>query len=230
MEEILMKIPVDFQFRAILILALFLIALVGLKGEEPAAQQQPVVEEQQESEAQTSKQPGSKASMMDELSCETCHGTLKEVAANTTRLYPSGTETDAGKEASRDEAFAFNPHESHYGDMECTQCHKDGETTLYCNTCHSFQVEPRNAMVSVSDEGCLKCHESYEKMAKDITNIYPPIVNTEIRKSCTKWEAFPVNPHESHYGDMKCTQCHSIHGESRLYCNTCHDFKDIDVP
>ena len=78
-----MKIPVNFQFRAILILALFLIALVGLKGEEPAAQQQPVVEEQQESEAQTSQEPGSKASMMDELSCETCHGPGSKYKSNT---------------------------------------------------------------------------------------------------------------------------------------------------
>ncbi|MBW1901858.1 MAG: cytochrome c3 family protein, partial [Deltaproteobacteria bacterium] len=145
-----MKIPANFQKRVTCIMALFLIAIVGFKG-EPAAQQQPVAEEQQAAELQSSKQPGSKTSMMDEFSCETCHGTLKEVAANTTRFYPTGAETNAAKEASKDEAFAINPHESHYGEMECTQCHKNGETTLYCNTCHSFQMEPRNAMVEVSD-------------------------------------------------------------------------------
>ncbi len=225
-----MKIPANFQLRAIFILALFLIAFVCFKGKDPVAQQQPVAGKKQASEAQTSKQSGSKISMMEGFSCETCHGTLEEVAANTTLLYPSGAETDAAKKASTIEAFAINPHKSHYGEMECTQCHKDGETTLYCNTCHSFQVESRNAMVTVSDKGCLKCHESYEKMSKAMTLIFPPFVKTEVRKSCTKWEAFPVNPHESHYGEMKCTQCHSIHGESRLYCNTCHDFRDIDVP
>jgi len=79
-----MKIPVNFQLRAIFISALFLIALVGLKGEEPAAQQQSVAEEQQESEAQTPEQAGSKASTMEDLSCQTCLGTSTEVAANTT--------------------------------------------------------------------------------------------------------------------------------------------------
>lgn len=225
-----MKIPVNFQLRAIFILALFLIAFVCFTGKEPAAQQQPAAGKQQASEAQGAMQPGTKTSMMEGFSCETCHGTLEEVAANTTLFYPRGAETNAAQKASTMEAFAINPHKSHYGEMACTQCHKNGETTLYCNTCHSFQVDPRNTMVTVSDKGCLKCHESYEKMAKVITSIFPPFVKTEIQKSCTKWEAFPINPHESHYGEMKCTQCHSIHGESRLYCNTCHDFRGIDVP
>ena len=77
-----------------------------------------------------------------------------------------------------------------------------------CRDCH-LTDSPK---VKASSEQCLECHGSYEDVAE------------------LTMEAFPVNPHNSHYGNMKCTQCHVIHGRSVLYCNTCHFFPDVKVP
>lgn len=38
-----------------------------------------------------------------------------------------------------------------------------------------------------------------------------------------------VNPHDSHQGyGLDCSSCHSAHGQSMMYCNTCHDFEVPD--
>lgn len=35
-----------------------------------------------------------------------------------------------------------------------------------------------------------------------------------------------VNPHDSHQGyALDCSSCHSAHGQSMMYCNTCHDYQ-----
>jgi hypothetical protein len=196
----------------------------------PPREQQAVVLEQPTPETPSSKELADKYAMMEDISCEKCHGTLEQVAANTTPLFPGGVETVLARAACETQVFPINPHKSHYGEMKCTQCHKDGETTLYCNTCHAFQVEAQSTMMEISDKSCLECHETYEKMAAVMTESFPAHVKMEIQKAFAKQEAFPVNPHESHYEKMKCTQCHRIHGESRLYCNTCHDFTGIEVP
>jgi len=238
-----MKIPFDVQKHVIFIVGLFFsIAFVSCGDEEPMKAEQPVANassqgqqaagpEQATSDTAVSEPLGRKYAMMEEATCETCHGTLEEVAANTTRLYPEGVQTETQVAALVTQVFPINPHKSHYGEMKCTQCHKDGETTLYCNTCHDFQVQARSKMVTVSDKSCLQCHEGYDKMAMEITKRYPDHVESEIQKAAVVTQVYPVNPHKSHYGDMRCTQCHRIHSESRLYCNKCHDFQDtVAVP
>ncbi len=35
-----------------------------------------------------------------------------------------------------------------------------------------------------------------------------------------------VNPHDSHQGyALDCSSCHTTHGQSYMYCNTCHDYE-----
>ena len=35
-----------------------------------------------------------------------------------------------------------------------------------------------------------------------------------------------VNPHTSHQGTaIDCSNCHGAHGQSNMYCNTCHDYE-----
>lgn len=35
-----------------------------------------------------------------------------------------------------------------------------------------------------------------------------------------------VNPHDSHQGyALDCSSCHTAHGQSIMYCNTCHDYE-----
>ena len=54
-------------------------------------------------------------------------------------------------------------------------------------------------------ETCLSCHGSYDKLAERTAKLTP-------------------NPHFSHRGEEDCTNCHSLHGKSRLECNDCHSF------
>ena len=38
-----------------------------------------------------------------------------------------------------------------------------------------------------------------------------------------------VNPHRSHQGEaIDCSNCHGVHTQSMMYCNTCHEFKVPD--
>lgn len=38
-----------------------------------------------------------------------------------------------------------------------------------------------------------------------------------------------VNPHDSHQGyALDCSSCHTAHGQSYMYCNTCHDYEVPD--
>ena len=35
-----------------------------------------------------------------------------------------------------------------------------------------------------------------------------------------------ANPHKSHQGEaIDCSDCHSVHGQSNMYCNTCHNWE-----
>ncbi|NTW28326.1 MAG: cytochrome c3 family protein [Coriobacteriia bacterium] len=34
-----------------------------------------------------------------------------------------------------------------------------------------------------------------------------------------------ANPHSSHQGVMNCYECHSMHGTSTLFCNSCHSWE-----
>ena len=57
----------------------------------------------------------------DRETCLKCHQSYKAVAERTAKLNP-------------------NPHASHDGDVQCTQCHSThGTPRLYCNGCHNFQ-------------------------------------------------------------------------------------------
>jgi hypothetical protein len=75
-----------------------------------------------------------------------------------------------------------------------------------CQPCHGTYSPEKRA----SKAQCLTCHESYEHVAALTANLEP-------------------NPHESHYGKIRCTLCHKAHEASELYCNKCHDF-ELQMP
>jgi hypothetical protein len=55
--------------------------------------------------------------------CFTCHGNYQSVAKLTKNL-------------------AVNPHESHFGFIECGSCHKmHRKSELHCNKCHEFEMK-----------------------------------------------------------------------------------------
>lgn len=77
---------------------------------------------------------------------------------------------------------------------------------INCELCHG-SLPPKEL---VSMEQCLRCHGSYQQVAALTQKLSP-------------------NPHDSHYGKMRCTLCHKVHKDSVLYCNTCHSF-EFKVP
>ena len=70
---------------------------------------------------------------------------------------------------------------------------------LPCSTCH------QNEMKAPPKETCFGCHGSYAKVAERTAKMNP-------------------NPHMNHRGEQQCTNCHSLHAESRFECNDCHNF------
>lgn len=55
--------------------------------------------------------------------CLGCHGSESAVAERTAKLSP-------------------NPHDSHRGSVDCTECHRahDKQNILMCNDCHAFHT------------------------------------------------------------------------------------------
>ncbi|WP_139652330.1 cytochrome c3 family protein [Raoultibacter phocaeensis] len=50
---------------------------------------------------------------------------------------------------------------------------------------------------------------------------------SEVRAATADWGGETgVNPHDSHQGiALDCSNCHGAHGQSYMYCNTCHDYE-----
>lgn len=69
---------------------------------------------------------------------------------------------------------------------------------LKCASCHGEGEKKRATM-----DKCLKCHESYEKVALKTANM-------------------ERNPHQGHFVDLQCTTCHHGHKAPENYCGTCH--------
>jgi hypothetical protein len=123
----------------------------------------------------------------------------------------------------------------------CQGCHADPYTTSWetdttnslahqhylngvsCRTCHDRTVtqsagEVVNYMIGnyydplqetqISMNTCFKCHESYAKMI--------PLTDQRITGA-------ERNPHDSHWGQLECGQCHNMHRDSVDYCAACHN-------
>lgn len=81
-----------------------------------------------------------------------------------------------------------------------------GKLGLSCNDCHGGK-SPQQAPEM---QACLKCHKSYETLAARTKGLKP-------------------NPHDSHKGEVACSECHSTHGTSKLSCNECHSFSNFKM-
>jgi len=81
------------------------------------------------------------------------------------------------------------------------------EAELSCADCHGVDDPVKRAKTS----SCMTCHEDHEGEVRTYYNNGSPV---------------EVNVHESHQGKLRCTLCHYIHEESKLYCNQdgCHAF------
>ena len=65
---------------------------------------------------------------------------------------------------------------------------------------------PKSENGFVTKNQCLKCHVSYEDLAKKTANLEP-------------------NPHDNHMGKVNCEDCHKANqAKPELMCNSCHNF------
>ena len=88
-----------------------------------------------------------------------------------------------------------------------SECLADRHATrgVACTQCHKTQP-PKN----VPAKDCLACHGSYKVLAAKTDNL-------------------DINPHDSHMGDVECTECHQGHKKPRLVCDQCHEFRQLKV-
>ena len=74
---------------------------------------------------------------------------------------------------------------------------------VHCYDCHQEEKPTKKAVAS---DSCMTCHGDYPAM-----------------KALTK-DAKP-NPHDSHLGELACTECHRQHQPPVVKCLECHEGK-----
>ncbi len=87
------------------------------------------------------------------------------------------------------------------------------ENELACADCHGID-EPT---VAPEQAACESCHGDMTD-AEEVE-----VYNIQQRHK------LKVPMHDSHQAPVPCQSCHSIHSESKLFCNDCHMF-DVEVP
>lgn len=102
--------------------------------------------------------------------------------------------------------------------------HRHAEEGITCLECHEPTIGQQLSEVikfitgnyetplseaKFPEEWCLQCHEheSYEQIIELTEGLV---------------EEVGRNPHDSHYGDMRCGICHNMHRPSEDFCTQCH--------
>jgi fumarate reductase flavoprotein subunit len=73
---------------------------------------------------------------------------------------------------------------------------------VMCESCHAGVPA---AGAKVKNDKCFACHQNYEAVAKRTEKVEP-------------------NPHYTHLGNVRCSDCHKGHTEGAVMCNECHKF------
>ncbi|NVN91435.1 MAG: cytochrome c3 family protein [Desulfuromonadales bacterium] len=77
------------------------------------------------------------------LTCKSCHGVDKPSASpgKDTCIECHG-EVVKTREINVHDDVKVKVHESHYGEIDCLECHKiHGKGQLMCNQCHKFNID-----------------------------------------------------------------------------------------
>lgn len=74
---------------------------------------------------------------------------------------------------------------------------------VHCFDCHQEEKPTHKAVAS---ESCMTCHGDYPAMKALTRNVKP-------------------NPHDSHQGEIACTECHRQHKPPVVKCLECHEGK-----
>lgn len=117
---------------------------------------------------------------------------------------------------SEDESLGVVGHQE--SDVTCLQCHEAdlGQQVSEAMAWVSGDyADPLTVRRFGTVDFCGKCHDDNDAS----TGVdWDDIVNT------TKdYQGSGRNPHDSHLGNVECYTCHSMHGQSKLYCTQCHD-------
>jgi len=120
------------------------------------------------------------------------------------RVLPNGHDETKGLSGKTCKTCHNRKEQNLQGKVPLSHLHLWNGTS--CRDCHG-NADPRKALTTAQ---CLSCHKSYQEVAKLTKDL-------------------ATNPHESHFGNIDCGQCHKAHQKSKLYCNKCHDF-DFKVP
>lgn len=98
------------------------------------------------------------------------------------------------------------------GNSKLVDIHKKAGVT--CVKCHD-SMPPTSPP---SQEKCISCHGSSDN-------------RKEINLHEGEDRNILMNIHKPHVGELRCGVCHSVHQESKLYCNeACHHRFDTKVP
>ena len=105
-----------------------------------------------------------------------------------------------------------------------------------CLQCHEAKLDEQIS------EACAWVKGSYKTDSKG--SLKKTLVTADkktcVKSGCHNWDDVVsatenwggnsgVNPHRSHQGEaIDCSNCHGMHTQSMMYCNTCHDFKVPD--
>lgn len=74
---------------------------------------------------------------------------------------------------------------------------------VHCYNCHQEEKPTKKAVAS---ESCMVCHGDYPAMRAATKDVKP-------------------NPHDSHLGEIPCTECHRQHLAPKVKCLECHEGK-----
>lgn len=129
------------------------------------------------------------------------------------------------KENLDDPGYCANCHEvPHYvtwaaPKTEYTLAHAHNLKGVVCQDCHARTLTESVTEVvdymtradlfplqgtRLPNTACFKCHGSYEAITR-------------------KTKDLKRNPHNGHWSQMECGECHRSHRDSSVYCETCHD-------
>ncbi|MDG5899447.1 hypothetical protein E2650_05915 [Shewanella xiamenensis] len=98
------------------------------------------------------------------------------------------------------------------GNQKLVDVHK--KAGVNCVNCHDA-LPPKSPP---SQDKCVTCHGNNDK-------------RKEIKLHEGEDRNLLMNIHKPHVGELRCGVCHSVHQESKLYCNeACHHRFDVKVP
>ncbi len=75
------------------------------------------------------------------------------------------------------------------------------EAGLSCSDCHGDNKKS----AGVEMDQCLSCHDSYDSL-----------------KESPRTKHLEPNPHDGHFIDLDCNNCHHGHKEMENFCHQCH--------